>query len=68
MANKLEKLDKVLGSKRVSKAKSKAKKIITEMRLADLRKITGLTQIDLAQKLEVTQPYLSQLESQEDVQ
>jgi len=68
MANKLDILDKKMGAKRVKKAKAKADKIITEMYLAELRKSTGSTQSDLAKKLNVSQPALSKLESQDDMQ
>ena len=39
-----------------------------EMLLAELRKHTGMTQKELADRLGISQPSLSQMESQEDMQ
>jgi len=39
-----------------------------EMLLAELRKHTGMTQQELADKLGISQPSLSKMESQEDMQ
>ena len=39
-----------------------------EMLLAELRKHSGMTQSELAEKLGIAQPSLSQMESQEDMQ
>ena len=68
MAHKFEKLESKLDPKRVSKAKAKAKDIMAEMLLAEIRKEVGITQNILADSLGIKQPTLSKLESQEDMQ
>lgn len=42
--------------------------MMVEMLLAEIRKESGLTQVDLAQALGIKQPSLSKLESQDDMQ
>ncbi len=49
-------------------AKAKAKEMIAEMLLVEIRKEVGLTQEDLAKTLGIKQPSLSKLESQDDIQ
>ena len=68
MAHKFEKLERKLDPKRVKAAKAKAKNIMTEMLLAEIRKEVGLTQQHLSDALGIKQPSLSKLESQEDMQ
>ena len=50
-----------MGPKRVAKAKSHAKNMQAQMLLAELRKLEGVTQVELAQKLGIKQPAVSQL-------
>ena len=57
-----------LRNERLRKAKARAKEIQAEMLLAELRKLEGLTQVELAQKLGIKQPAVSQLEQQDDMQ
>ncbi len=57
-----------MGPRRVAKAKTKARQIHAEMLLTELRKLEGLTQVELAQKLGIKQPAISQLEQQDDMQ
>lgn len=45
-----------------------AKDIMAEMLLAEVRKSVGLTQEELAVALGITQPSLSKLENQDDMQ
>lgn len=66
MAHKFEKLTNKMDSKRVSRAK--AKDIMAEMLLAEIRKDAGFTQEDLSEIMGVKQPSLSKLESQDDIQ
>lgn len=54
--------------KRLSRAKAKAKDIMTEMLLVEIRREVGLTQEDIAKAMGIKQPSLSKLESQEDMQ
>ena len=68
MAHKFEKLESKLDPKRVRAAKTKAKEIMAQMLLAEIRKEAGFTQNTLAESLGIKQPTLSKLESQEDMQ
>jgi DNA-binding XRE family transcriptional regulator len=61
-------LRKKMGARRVAKAKAQARKMQAEMLLTELRKLEGVTQAELARKLGVKQPAVSQLEQQEDMQ
>lgn len=68
MANKFESLTEKMDTKRIERAKAKAKDIMAEMLLAEIRKEVGLTQEDLAKTIGIKQASLSKLESQEDMQ
>lgn len=57
-----------MNPKRVDRAKARAKDIMAEMLLAEIRKEVGLTQEDLAKTIGVKQSSLSKLESQDDMQ
>jgi DNA-binding XRE family transcriptional regulator len=57
-----------MGPKRVAKAKARARKFQAEMLLTELRKLEGVTQVELARKLGIKQPAISQLEQQDDMQ
>lgn len=61
-------LDTLLGSKRVAKAKSAARKKMEAMLLAEVRRQLGFTQAAVAQAMGVSQSALSQIESQDDLQ
>jgi transcriptional regulator with XRE-family HTH domain len=52
----------------LARAKTRAKEMMAEMLLAEIRKNVGLTQEDLAAQLGIKQPTLSKLESQDDMQ
>lgn len=65
---KFEELEKQMGPERLARAKAKAKEMMAEMLLAEIRKEAGFTQEDLAATLGVKQPSLSKLESQDDMQ
>ena len=49
-------------------ADAKAREMMAEMLLAEIRKDAGLTQEELAEILGITQPSLSKLEGQDDMQ
>jgi len=57
-----------MGPERTAKAKARAKEMQAEMLLAELRKLGGVTQVELARKLGIKQPAISQLEQQDDMQ
>jgi DNA-binding XRE family transcriptional regulator len=52
----------------LARAKQRAKEMMAEMLLAEIRHSAGLTQEELADLLGIKQPTLSRLESQEDMQ
>jgi predicted transcriptional regulator len=52
----------------LARAKRRAKEMMEEMLLTEIRKNVGLTQEDLAAQLGIKQPMLSKLESQDDMQ
>ena len=68
MARKFNELREKMSPKRRAKSTLKAQEMMADMLLSEIRKQTGLTQIDLAERLGITQPTLSKLESQEDMQ
>jgi DNA-binding XRE family transcriptional regulator len=57
-----------MGADRVARAKARATEMETEMLLSELRKLEGITQVELAAKLGIKQPAVSQLEQQDDMQ
>ena len=63
LANKLPKEERVR-----LRAELKTKEMMAEMLLSEIRKDAGLTQQDLAKALNMKQPSLSKLESQDDMQ
>lgn len=68
MATKFDNLEKQMKPERVAKAKARAKEMMTEMLLAEIRREAGFTQEDIARAIGVKQPSLSKLESQDDIQ
>lgn len=69
MAHKsIKVLDEKMGPARVAAAKVKARDLMAQMVLAEIRKEAGLTQAELAKLLGVSQPAISDLESQSDMQ
>lgn len=68
MAKNFKNLEKQMDSKRLARAKAKAKEVMAEMLLAEIRKEAGFTQKDIAETIGVKQPSLSKLESQDDIQ
>lgn len=63
-----QKLRDKMTPEQLARADVQARKMMTEMLLAELRKFRGLTQKELASALGVTQPSLSKLENQDDMQ
>lgn len=68
MAHNFDKLKKGMKPQNLRKARAKAKEMMAEMLLAEIRKEAGFTQEDIAHVLKIKQPSLSKLESQDDMQ
>lgn len=68
MARKFKKLRDQMSPQRQARAEAMAREMMADLLLAEIRKQAGLTQVDLAERLGITQPSLSQLESQDDMQ
>ena len=52
----------------LARAKARARSMMADMLLTEVRKMVGLTQEELAKSLGIKQPTLSRLESQDDMQ
>lgn len=68
MARKYKELRDQMPLERRTQAEMRAKDMMAEMFLAEIRKQAGLTQLDLASVLGIKQPSLSKLEGQDDMQ
>jgi len=68
MKKKFSELQAQMDPKRLDRSRARAKEMMAEMLLAEIRKQTGLTQEELAENLGIKQPSLSKLESQSDMQ
>lgn len=70
MAKKFKDLEAKMSPQSRTRAKVRAKEMMAEMLLAEIRKAVGLTvtQEQLADALGIKQPSLSKLESQDDMQ
>jgi DNA-binding XRE family transcriptional regulator len=68
MARNFRELEAKMPPESLARAKSRAKEMVAEMLLAEIRKTVGLTQEQLASSLGIKQPTLSRLESQTDMQ
>jgi len=67
MARNFKELEARLTPQRLAKAEMKAKGILADMLLVEIRKQMGLTQKELAAALNIKQPTLSKLEAREDM-
>ncbi len=63
-----EKLRDKMTPEQLAQADAEAKDMMAEMLLGEIRKLMGLTQEELAGELGVTQPSLSKIENQDDIQ
>jgi DNA-binding XRE family transcriptional regulator len=63
-----KKLRDKMTPEQLAQAAAQAKEMMAEMLLGEIRKFMGLTQEELAGALGVTQPSLSKLEKQDDMQ
>jgi predicted transcriptional regulator len=68
MARNFRELEAKMPSASLTRVKVRAKDLMVEMLLAEVRKSVGLTQEELAAALGVKQPTLSRLEGQDDMQ
>lgn len=68
MARNFEELENAMPPERRARAKERAKRMIVEMLLSELRSDAGLTQKELAGILDIKQPSLSKLENRDDMQ
>lgn len=68
MAHNFKELEDKMSPESRARAEAMAKEMMAEMLLAEIRKFMGLTQEELASTLGVTQPSLSKLENQDDMQ
>jgi transcriptional regulator with XRE-family HTH domain len=67
MARNFKELEAKMAPERVARAEMKAKEMMADMLLAEIRKQMGLTQKELAVALNIKQPTLSKIESQDDM-
>ena len=67
MARDFKELEAKMSPESRARAHAKARELMAEMLLAEIRKFVGLTQEDLAAALGITQPSLSKLENQDDM-
>lgn len=63
-----QKLRDKMTPEQLAQADMEAREMMAEMVLAEIRKFAGVTQEELAATLGVTQPSLSKLENQDDMQ
>lgn len=68
MARNFSELEAKMPPESRARAKARAKELMADMLLSEIRKAVGLTQEELAETLGIKQPTLSRLESQGDMQ
>ena len=68
MTKKYQELRDRMSPENRAQAEMRARDMMAEMFLAEIRKQAGLTQVDLANALGIKQPSLSRLEGQDDMQ
>lgn len=68
MARNFKELEANMRPESLARAKARAKEMMAEMLLAEIRRAVGLTQEQVAASLGIKQPSLSRLESQDDMQ
>jgi transcriptional regulator len=59
--------EETMGAERRAVSKMRAKAMLAEMHLADLRRARELSQVELAKKIGTTQPEISKIESRADM-
>jgi transcriptional regulator with XRE-family HTH domain len=68
MRRNFSELEAKMTPERRARAKARAKEMMAEMLLAEIRKLVGRTQEEVAAMLGIKQPSLSKLEAQDDMQ
>jgi transcriptional regulator with XRE-family HTH domain len=68
MARNFKELEAKMRPESLVRAKARAKEMMAEMLLSEIRREVGLTQEELAASVGIKQPTLSRLESQDDMQ
>lgn len=68
MARNFRELEAKMRPESLARAKVRARSMMADMLLTEVRKMVGLTQEELAKSLGIKQPTLSRLESQDDMQ
>lgn len=68
MAHKFDNLQKKMGKKRIAASNRRVEATLNEMLLGEIRKLADMTQVELAEALDVSQPHVSRLEGQDDMQ
>ncbi len=68
MARSFRELEERMSPESRARAQAMAREMMAEMLLAEIRKSVGLTQEELAETLGVSQPSVSKLENQDDMQ
>ncbi len=68
MARKFKELEATMPPESLGRAKLRAKEMMAEMLLSEIRQATGLTQEEVATSMGIKQPTLSRIESQDDIQ
>jgi DNA-binding XRE family transcriptional regulator len=68
MARIFRELEAMMPAESLGRAKARARQMLAEMLLAEVRNTVGMTQAELAKLLGIKQPTLSRLESQDDMQ
>ena len=68
MARNFKELEAKMRPEARARVKSRAREIMAEMLLSQIRQAAGLTQEEVAARLGIKQPTLSRMESQDDMQ
>ncbi len=68
MARNFKELESRMRPESRARAKGRAKEMMAEMLLAEIRQAAGMTQEEVAASLGIKQPTLSRMESQDDMQ
>ncbi len=66
--NKFSSLKTRIGADRLEQVEAKTKTMLAEMLLPEIRKHSGMTQKEVAAVLGISQPGLSKIENQDDMQ